>query len=85
MTLNIISWICYIGGTAVVLAGYIGLVSPSVSWIGWIVGMVGWGLSFFTRKQQSTAQELERLAKLKADGTLSEEEFNHAKSNLLNK
>lgn len=42
-------WTLYLGGTALVLAGYLRWVSPGVSWIGWAVGMSGWALGTFGR------------------------------------
>jgi hypothetical protein len=39
------SWALYIAGTLVVIDSYAGLVSQRTAWIGWGVGMVGFGLS----------------------------------------
>jgi hypothetical protein len=47
-----ISWAFYLIGTAIVLGSYVGVVSPGIGWIGWIIGMIGWGMQFVVRKQK---------------------------------
>lgn len=84
VTLNRISWALYIIGFGVVAASWINLVNPAIGWVGWVIGMVGWGLGFMARRQDpGIAQELERLAKLRQDGTITPSEFEEAKLRLL--
>jgi hypothetical protein len=84
MTLRTISWILYLVGIALVFGGYVNLVSPGVSWIGWLVGMTGWLMGFIQKKgQTSKVTELERLSVLHQSGQLTDEEFSKAKANIV--
>ena len=84
MTLRTLSWILYLVGIALVLGGYLNLVSAGVSWIGWVIGMAGWLMGFIPKKgQNSKATELERLAVLHQSGQLTDEEFSKAKASIV--
>jgi hypothetical protein len=84
MTLRTISWILYLVGIALVFGGYLNLVSASISWIGWIIGMAGWLMGFIPKKgQNSKVTELERLSALHQTGQLTDDEFSKAKANIV--
>jgi hypothetical protein len=41
-----ISWLFYIVGTALVVGSWINVVGPTLGWIGFGFGLVGWGMKF---------------------------------------
>ena len=49
MSLYAVSWVLYIVGIVLIGGGYLGLVSPGISWIGWLIGMLGWAMQFLPR------------------------------------
>ena len=53
MSLFALSWVLYLVGIALIGGGYLGLVSPGVSWIGWLIGMAGWGMQFLPGYRKS--------------------------------
>jgi hypothetical protein len=84
MSLRKISWAFYVVGLAIVAASWVNIVDAGIGWIGWVIGMIGWGLGFLpAAKRESLADEIARLERMHADGTLSDEEFQVAKESVL--
>ena len=84
MNLRTISWILYVVGIAMVAGSWVRLISPGVGWVGWVIGMCGWGMSFLPAyRRESLSGELQRLAQLHAAGQLTDAEFDQAKQTLL--
>ena len=84
MSLQNLSWVFYIVGFALVVGGYLGIVSNSISWIGWCIGMVGWGMQFLPNfRDKSPARQIAEYAELRNQGLISEEEFEKKKASLL--
>lgn len=80
-----VSWIFYIIGTALVFCSWINAVSAQTGWIGWVIGMIGWGLGAAQNKAKAGAvAELQKLSSLHQSGELSDEEYAAAKQQLLN-
>lgn len=84
LILGKVSWLFYIVGTALVFGSWINAVSAQTGWIGWIIGMIGWGLGLVHQKTKSEGvSELQRLAQLHQDGQLTDEEFSVAKRKII--
>ncbi len=79
-----VSWGLYVVGTALVIGSWINVVSGEIGWMGWVAGMIGWGLGYVDQKsKKGGVAELERLSNLHQQGELSDEEFAAAKEKLL--
>jgi membrane-bound ClpP family serine protease len=44
-------WVLWIGGTILILASWVDVVSPTVGWVGFAIALIGTLLSFVAQKQ----------------------------------
>lgn len=88
-----ISLTLYIVGSLLVFGSWAGLVPTGIGWLGWLAALIGWGLTNFNSQQRpiaakqvvqpSKAEELEKLAILRKEDFISEEEFQKEKERIL--
>jgi len=88
-----ISLTLYFVGSLLVFGSWVGLVSTGIGWLGWIAAIIGWALSNFNTQQRtvtvkqvvqpSKAEELEKLALLRKEDFITEEEFLREKARIL--
>jgi uncharacterized membrane protein len=79
-----LSWVLYIVGFALVVGSWFNVVSATLGWTGFVLGMAGWGMQFLPGyRKERTTDELTRLAHLHGLGQLSDEEFDAAKQKAL--
>lgn len=84
VSLSHVSWACYVVGIAIILGSYVNVVSTGVGWIGWVIAMAGWAMQYLpAAKRESVATKLERLARLRDRGEITNDEYERAKAEVL--
>jgi hypothetical protein len=92
MKVSKISGILYIVGSLLVFGSWVNLVPTGLGWIGWLMALIGWGLSNASNTSRervvlpvSRADEIEKLDILRKEGVVTEEEFQLEKIRILKK